>query len=75
MCMRLPAQLLPPSPTHNPPNQSKPHPRPPPPPPTQPQRSANIYETSTEALFFGRQDAMQRSALQAMSDWLRETGR
>jgi len=27
------------------------------------QESANVYETSTETLFFGRQDAMQRTAL------------
>lgn len=38
-------------------------------------RSAAVYETSTEALFFGRQDAMQRTVLLAMHEWLRDTGR
>ena len=28
--------------------------------------SANVYETSTETLFLGRQDAMQRTALLAL---------
>ena len=30
------------------------------------QRSANVYETSTETLFVGRQDAMQRSTLRPL---------
>ncbi|KIZ07181.1 hypothetical protein MNEG_0776 [Monoraphidium neglectum] len=38
-------------------------------------RSANVYEFSTESLFFGRQDAMQRTVLLAMHEWLAETGR
>ncbi|KAI8475763.1 MAG: S-adenosyl-L-methionine-dependent methyltransferase [Monoraphidium minutum] len=38
-------------------------------------RSATVYEFSTESLFFGRQDAMQRSALLGISEWLQETGR
>merc|ERR1719491_1058990 len=37
------------------------------------QKSADIYETSTETLFLGRQDAMQRTALvplvEYMNDW------
>ena len=33
------------------------------------QRSANVYETSTETLFLGRQDAMQRSALGPIIDY------
>ncbi|KAF8057919.1 Scube3 [Scenedesmus sp. PABB004] len=36
--------------------------------------SADIYEFSTEALFFGRQDAMQRTALLAISAHLARTG-
>jgi hypothetical protein len=51
-------------------------PFPPPPLPTHPPpSSANIYEFSTESLFFGRQDAMQRTALLAVHEWLAETGR
>lgn len=38
-------------------------------------RSAAVYETSTEALFFGRQDAMQRTSLLAIHEWLQETGK
>jgi hypothetical protein len=34
-----------------------------------------VYEFSTESLFFGRQDAMQRTVLLAMHEWLAETGR
>lgn len=30
------------------------------------QKSANVYETSTETLFFGRQDAMQRTSLKPL---------
>lgn len=33
-----------------------------------------MYETSTEALFFGRQDAMQRAALLPLSKWIRAGG-
>ena len=36
------------------------------------QHSANIYETSTETLFVGRQDAMQRQALVPLSGFMRE---
>jgi hypothetical protein len=38
-------------------------------------KSAAAYETSTEALFFGRQDAMQRASLLALHEWLVDTGR
>jgi hypothetical protein len=38
-------------------------------------RSANIYEFSTESLFFGRQDSMQRTALLGLHEWLQENGR
>ena len=31
-------------------------------------KSANVYETSTETLFLGRQDAMQRQALLPLSE-------
>ncbi|MEW5300842.1 MAG: hypothetical protein WDW36_003742 [Sanguina aurantia] len=34
------------------------------------ERSATIYEHSTETLFFGRQDAMQRSALMPIADFM-----
>ena len=37
-------------------------------------RSAEVYETSTETLFLGRQDAMQRTALVPLSEWMRERG-
>ncbi|WIA35683.1 hypothetical protein OEZ86_004089 [Tetradesmus obliquus] len=37
-------------------------------------RSASVYEFSTEALFFGRQDAMQRSALLPLSQHIRVNG-
>ena len=37
-------------------------------------RSAEVYETSTETLFLGRQDAMQRTALVPLSEWMREKG-
>ena len=37
-------------------------------------RSAEVYEVSTETLFLGRQDAMQRTALVPLSEWTRETG-
>lgn len=39
------------------------------------QRSADIYEYSTEALFFGRQDAMQRTSLLPIAEWMAETRR
>ena len=35
-------------------------------------RSASVYETSTETLFVGRQDAMQRSTLVPMSEFMKE---
>lgn len=38
-------------------------------------RSAAVYEFSTESLFFGRQDAMQRAALLALREWIEENGR
>lgn len=34
-------------------------------------KSANVYETSTETLFLGRQDAMQRSTLPAITDFVK----
>ncbi len=34
------------------------------------QRSAQVYETSTETLFVGRQDAMQRQALVPLSGFM-----
>jgi len=37
-------------------------------------RSASIYEYSTEALFFGRQDAMQRTSLVPVADFIRNHG-
>lgn len=40
--------------------------------------SANVYETSTETLFLGRQDSMQRTSLPpivALSDSVRSSGR
>jgi hypothetical protein len=37
-------------------------------------RSASIYEFSTETLFFGRQDAMQRSALVPLAQHIRDNG-
>ena len=37
-------------------------------------RSAEVYETSTETLFLGRQDAMQRTALLPLSSWRSATG-
>ena len=36
----------------------------------QSQRSAQIYESSTETLFLGRQDAMQRSTLVHMASFM-----
>eukprot|EP00191_Tetraselmis_sp_GSL018_P014080 CAMPEP_0177587304 /NCGR_PEP_ID=MMETSP0419_2-20121207/5565_1 /TAXON_ID=582737 /ORGANISM="Tetraselmis sp., Strain GSL018" /LENGTH=470 /DNA_ID=CAMNT_0019077315 /DNA_START=166 /DNA_END=1579 /DNA_ORIENTATION=+ len=36
-------------------------------------KSASIYETSTETLFLGRQDAMQRQSLVPLHFWLQET--
>jgi hypothetical protein len=33
-------------------------------------RSADVYEFSTETLFFGRQDAMQRTTLLPLSDFI-----
>eukprot|EP00878_Enallax_costatus_P019970 GHUV01021087.1.p1 GENE.GHUV01021087.1~~GHUV01021087.1.p1 ORF type:complete len:502 (+),score=114.24 GHUV01021087.1:180-1685(+) len=36
--------------------------------------SANVYEFSTEALFFGRQDAMQRTTLVPLAEHIRATG-
>ncbi len=38
-------------------------------------RSADVYEYSTEALFFGRQDAMQRTSLLPIAEWMREQRR
>ncbi|GAB4819943.1 hypothetical protein N2152v2_006989 [Parachlorella kessleri] len=35
------------------------------------QRSAQVYENSTETLFLGRQDAMQRSTLVPISDFMK----
>jgi ubiquinone/menaquinone biosynthesis C-methylase UbiE len=35
--------------------------------------SANVYETSTETLFLGRQDAMQRTALLPLVEYANET--
>jgi hypothetical protein len=43
-------------------------------PPHHADRSADVYTTSTEALFFGRQDAMQRSALLALSEHIQHHG-
>ncbi len=37
-------------------------------------RSASVYEHSTETLFFGRQDAMQRTSLLPIADFVREAG-
>lgn len=37
-------------------------------------RSADVYEFSTETLFFGRQDAMQRTALLPLADFIRSRG-
>ncbi|KAF5832119.1 S-adenosyl-L-methionine-dependent methyltransferase [Dunaliella salina] len=37
-------------------------------------RSAAIYDHSTETLFLGRQDAMQRSALVPISDYIAKSG-
>lgn len=37
--------------------------------------SANIYDTSTETLFLGRQDAMQRTALVPLVEYAKELGR
>eukprot|EP00198_Chlamydomonas_reinhardtii_P006153 XP_001695489.1 predicted protein [Chlamydomonas reinhardtii] len=37
-------------------------------------QSANVYEFSTEVLFFGRQDAMQRTSLLPIADYVRESG-
>ncbi|KAG2430118.1 hypothetical protein HXX76_010217 [Chlamydomonas incerta] len=36
--------------------------------------SANVYEFSTEVLFFGRQDAMQRTSLLPIADFVRDGG-
>lgn len=41
----------------------------PPPPPSSPP-AAKVYETSTETLFVGRQDAMQRSTLVPLADFM-----
>ena len=38
------------------------------------EKSAAVYETSTETLFLGRQDAMQRSTLVPLARHLRSTG-
>ncbi|KAK9815790.1 hypothetical protein WJX72_009506 [[Myrmecia] bisecta] len=38
------------------------------------ERSAKIYEVSTETLFLGRQDAMQRQTLVPISQYMREVG-
>ena len=35
-------------------------------------KSAEVYEVSTETLFLGRQDAMQRTALVPLAEWFRE---
>jgi ubiquinone/menaquinone biosynthesis C-methylase UbiE len=37
-------------------------------------RSADVYETSTETLFLGRQDAMQRTSLPSMIKYANEKG-
>lgn len=37
-------------------------------------RSAEVYEHSTETLFLGRQDAMQRTSLVPISMWISESG-
>jgi ubiquinone/menaquinone biosynthesis C-methylase UbiE len=37
-------------------------------------RSASVYEFSTETLFFGRQDAMQRTTLLPLAQHIRERG-
>lgn len=37
-------------------------------------RSADVYEFSTETLFFGRQDAMQRTTLLPLVDFIRSRG-
>eukprot|EP00879_Flechtneria_rotunda_P014865 GHRR01015532.1.p1 GENE.GHRR01015532.1~~GHRR01015532.1.p1 ORF type:complete len:444 (+),score=155.17 GHRR01015532.1:980-2311(+) len=37
-------------------------------------RSAAVYEFSTEALFFGRQDAMQRNSLLPLAEYIRSKG-
>ena len=34
-------------------------------------KSASVYETSTETLFIGRQDSMQRSAMVPLADFMR----
>ncbi|GMH67087.1 hypothetical protein TrST_g534 [Triparma strigata] len=36
--------------------------------------SAKVYDSSTETLFLGRQDAMQRLCLYSMSSWAKEQG-
>ncbi|GLC55741.1 hypothetical protein PLESTB_001020700 [Pleodorina starrii] len=36
------------------------------------ERSARVYEHNTELLFFGRQDAMQRTSLLPLTEYLRE---
>lgn len=35
------------------------------------EKSASVYETSTETLFIGRQDAMQRTAMVPLADFMR----
>lgn len=37
-------------------------------------RSADVYEFSTETLFFGRQDSMQRSALLPLHQYMLDNG-
>lgn len=37
--------------------------------------SARVYEHSTEVLFFGRQDAMQRTTLLPVAEYLRASGK
>lgn len=37
-------------------------------------KSAQVYEHSTETLFFGRQDAMQRMTLVPVSEWVKARG-
>ncbi len=48
-----------------------PSPHPAPPRPGPPLSAAKVYETSTETLFLGRQDAMQRSTLVPLADFMR----
>ncbi|GAX75101.1 hypothetical protein CEUSTIGMA_g2545.t1 [Chlamydomonas eustigma] len=39
------------------------------------EKSADVYEHSTETLFFGRQDAMQRSSLVPISEYISSCGK